>query len=226
MRVKRGIYNNDIGYVLSRDEDKLDILVAPQQCPYDDDWQQLLFDIDRAGWAGCVVMVEQSSDAHGGVVTCCGFIYHQGLLLCLFSKRVLEVVEVPHPDIIAFHNLASIDPSLIRWTILMFSVQLCLQGDLVQIIKGELHDRPGCIISVNLQNQSATIDTNSDGEAEVFNCPIFDLQCEYRHGDWVKVFAGADRGVEGCVLYHVGKTLTLSACRHGKRNEVCTKPVL
>jgi len=226
VRVKRGIYNNDIGYVLSRDEDKLDILVAPRQRPYDDDRRQLLFDIDRARRAGCTVTVEQPSDARGGVVTCRGLVYHQGLLLRSFSKRVLEVVEVPHPDSIAFHVLAGIHPSLIRQTILMFSAQLWRQDDLVRIVKGDLRDRLGRIISVDLENQSATIDTNSDGddgEAEVFACPIFDLQREYRRGDWVKIFAGDDRGVEGCVLYRVDEMLTLSACRHGERNEVRAK---
>ena len=225
VRVKHGIYNNDIGYVLSRDEDKLDILVAPQQCPYDD-WQQLLFDINRARRAGCTVTVEQPSDARGGVVTCHGLIYHHGLLLRSFLKCVLEVVEVPHPDSIVFHVLAGIHPSLICQTILMFSAQLWRQDDLVHIVKGDLHDRLGCIISIDLENQSATIDTNSDGddgEAEVFACPIFDLQCEYRCGDWVKNFAGDDRGVEGCVLYCVDEMLTLSACQHGERNEVHAK---
>ena len=160
------------------------------------------------------------------MVTCHGLVYHQGLLLHLFLKHVLEVVEVPHPDSIAFHVLTGIHPSLIRQTILMFSVQLWQQDNLVRIIKGDLRDRLGHIISIDLENQSATIDTNSDGddgEAEVFACPIFDLQCKYRHGDWVKIFAGDDRGVEGCVLYHVHEMLTLSACRHGERNEVCAK---
>ena len=215
MRVKCGIYNNDIRYVLFRDEDKLGILVAPWQCPYNDDWRQLLFDINRARWAGCMVMVEQPSDASGGVVSCHGLVYHQGLLLCSFLKHILEVVEVPHPNSIVFHVLASIHPSLIHQMILIFSAQLWRQDNLVCIVKGDLHDRLGCIISVDLENQSATIDTNSDGddgEAEVFACPIFDLQCKYRHGDWVKKFAGDDRGVEGCILYHVDKMLTLSAC--------------
>ena len=29
----------------------------------------------------------------------------------------------------------------------------------------------------------------------------------YEDGDWVKAFAGLDKGIEGCVVNHVGKNL-------------------
>ena len=53
------------------------------------------------------------SDIRAGVESCCGHIYHKGLLQRSFSKKALEVVEVPHPDDLLLHSLASIDPPLL-----------------------------------------------------------------------------------------------------------------
>ena len=97
MRFKHGIYKNDIGYVLSRDGDRVDILVAPQDCPYDSDLCKLFFNADAAQLAEYTVTVE---------------------------KQALEVVEVPHPDDLAFHSLVGINPSLVSQTIKIFLVQL------------------------------------------------------------------------------------------------------
>ncbi|KAL4080649.1 hypothetical protein J3A83DRAFT_4184650 [Scleroderma citrinum] len=105
---------------------------------------------------------------------------------------MLEVVELPHPDDLAFHVLAGINPSLICWTIAMFLAQLWQEGELV--------NTSGRIISVYLQNQSAVINIDSDEGLVV-------------HEDWVKIFAGPDRGIEGCIVNYVTanfkKTLSL-----------------
>ena len=74
--MKSGTYQNDISYVLSWDRDTVDILVAPQEHPYDND---ILFDVGTAQLAGCATTVEQLDDLHTGVVTCHGCSYHQGL---------------------------------------------------------------------------------------------------------------------------------------------------
>ena len=50
--VKCGIYKNDIGYVLSRDSNQVNILVTPRQHPYDTDHQKLLFNADATQLAG------------------------------------------------------------------------------------------------------------------------------------------------------------------------------
>ena len=52
VRVKCGIYKNDIGYVLSWDSNQVDILVTPRQRPYDTDRRKLLFNADAARLAG------------------------------------------------------------------------------------------------------------------------------------------------------------------------------
>ena len=65
--------------------------------------------------------VEEPADLRVGVVTCHGRVYHQGLLRLSLPKKTLEVVELPHPDDLAFHALANIDASLIRRTVATFS---------------------------------------------------------------------------------------------------------
>ena len=128
---------------MSRDGDTVNILVAPQECPYDNDRRQILFDVGAAQQAGCAVTVEQLADLHTGIVTCHGCIYHQGLLHQSFLKQMLEVVELPHPDDLAFHALAGIDLPLIHQAILMFLVQLWQKGDLVRVVAGEFADTTG-----------------------------------------------------------------------------------
>ncbi|KIM55528.1 hypothetical protein SCLCIDRAFT_30313 [Scleroderma citrinum Foug A] len=203
--VKCGIYKNDIGYVLSRDGDQVDILVTPCQRPYDADRQKLLFDADATRLAGHGVM---------------------GLLHQSFLKKVLEVVELPHPNDLAPYSMAGINPPLVHWTIKMFSAQFWQQGDLVCLMEGELRNTLGPIISVDLQNTSATIEFNGDGGLAVqYSCPILHLQCVYRRGDWVKVFAGSDRGTEGYVMDH-STDLTLSVHRYGEVIEILVDPML
>ncbi|KAL4075155.1 hypothetical protein V8B97DRAFT_1915788 [Scleroderma yunnanense] len=100
----------------------------------------------------------------------------------VYCNNTLEVVELPHPDNLTFHSLAGINPSLISWTIATFSAQLWQEGELINTSER--------IISVDLQNWSAVININSDGGLVV---------CE----DWVKIFAGPDRGIEGCIMNYV-----------------------
>ena len=79
------------------------------------------------------------------------------------------------------------------------------------------------ILSVNFQNKSATVVINSNGTLPVqHSCPISSLQHTYRCGDSVKVFAGSDRGTEGCVMDHSGKNIILTVHQTGEIIEVCT----
>ena len=137
-------------------------------------------------------------------------------------KKALEVVEVPHPDDLLLHSLAGIDPPLIHRMIKIFSAQFWRQDDLVCLTEGELRNTSGCILSIDLQNRSAVIAISSDGKLPAqYSSPILHLQRMYRRGDWVKVFAGSDRGTEGCVVDQSGERVTLSIHRHGEITEVC-----
>ena len=42
----------------------------------------------------------------------------------------------------------------------------------------------------------------------------------HKCGDWVKILAGSDKGIEGCVTNHVGESLVLAVRRLGETVEV------
>ncbi|KAL4078488.1 hypothetical protein V8B97DRAFT_2021531 [Scleroderma yunnanense] len=108
----------------------------------------------------------------------------------MVQKQMLEVVEVSHPNDLAFHLLMGINPPLISQTIRMFLVQLW------------------------------------DGSLLNYSCSIFELQHVHRHGDWVKIFAGSERGTFGCILNHAGENLTLTVSQHGEVIKVEVDPIL
>ena len=215
-----GTYKNNVGYVLLWNGDKVEILLVPWEHPYDNDCGcKLLFDIEAACWAGC--MVERTFDTE--VVTCGCLIYQQGLLRQSFVKQILEVVEAPHPNDLAFHHLAGINPPLIQWTITLFLAQLWQEGNLVHILQGEFVDTCGTILAVNMQNKTATIEIDAeDGLKGQYYFLIFHLQCVHRRGDSVKVFAGPDKGAKGFIVA-LGDSLTVAVGQDGEDIEVSPK---
>jgi len=219
VRIIRGTYKNDVGYVLSRNEDKVEMLLAPRERPYDNDHgRKLLFDIEAARQAGCTV-VEGTS----GVVTCGRLIYQQGLIRRSFVKQTLEVVEAPHPDDLAFHDLAGINPPLIQRTISSFSAQLWQEDDLVRVVQGEFVNTYGAVLAVDMQNKTATIEIDAENCLTGQYCfPISHLRRVHRRGDSVKVFAGPDKGAEGFVVA-IGDNLTIAVRRDGEDIEVSPK---
>ena len=133
---------------------------------------------------------------------------------------MLKVVELPHPNDLAFHALAGIDSPLIHWAILTFLVQLWQKGDLVCMVAGELPDTTGKILSIDMQNQSTVINIHHDKGPVECSCPLSHLQHMHKCGDWVKVFAGLDKEIEGCVMNHVGENLVLAVHRVGETVKV------
>ena len=151
-------------------------------------------------------MVEGTS----GVVTCGHLIYQQGLLCQAFVKQILEVVEAPHPDDLAFHNLAGINPPLIQRTITSFSVQLWQEDNLVLVVQGEFIDTLRTVLAIDMQNQTATIKIDTENGLTGQYCFLtFHSRCVHRHGDCVKVFAGPDKGAEGFIVA-IGDSLTMA----------------
>ena len=180
VQVTCGTYENNVSYVVLQNGDKVEILLVPREHPYDNDHsRKLLFDIEAARQAGCTV-VEGTSGT--GIVTCGRLIYQQGLLHWSFVKQILEVVEAPHPNDLAFHHLAGIDPPLIQRTTTSFSAQLWQEGDLVHIEQGEFINTCGAVLAVNMQNKSATIEINAkDGLKGQYYFLISHVQHVHRH---------------------------------------------
>ena len=71
-----------------------------------------------------------------------------------------------------------------------------------------------------MQNQSTAINIHHDKGPVEYSCPISHLQRMHKCGDWVKIFAGSDKGIEGCVVNHVGENLVLAVRRFGETVEV------
>ena len=204
----RGLYKNDVGYVLLCNEDKVEILLVPQECPYDNN--------------------------HGRRLQCGGNIRYQGCDLWpphlpagvtppVFCKADLGGSRSPHPDDLAFHHLAGINPPLIQQTVALFSVQLWQEGDLVCILQGEFVNTCGSVLAVDMQNKTATIKIDAeDGLKGQYYFSISHLQCMHRRGDSVKVFVGPDKGAEGFVVA-LGDNLTIAVRPDGEDIEVSPK---
>ena len=120
---------------------------------------------------------------------------------------------------------AGINLPLIHRTVTIFSVQLWREGDLVRITQGELGNACSPILSIDLQNNTTTVDIRSgNGLRGKFSFSIFHLQREHRPGDSVKVFAGPDRGTEGFIVLTKGKKLTLAVHREQEITQVLFLP--
>jgi hypothetical protein len=124
VRVKRGLYHNDIACVLCENDTSLDLLIVPHERPYNEidgedvpgviagkqrEWK--LVDPLIAKDAGYEVLPFRRRD---GIFRCKNSYYHRGLLRRSFAKSSLESITVPHPDQITLHVEAQVDPDLIK----------------------------------------------------------------------------------------------------------------
>ena len=150
----------------------------------------------------------------------------RGFLHWSFVKPVLEVVETPHPDDLTFHHLAGINPPLIQQAVILFSVQMWQEGDLVHVvIQGEFVDTCRTIAAVDIQNRTTTIEIDANAENDLAGQHCFltsHLWYVHSCGNSVKVFAGPDKGAEGFFIA-IGDNLTVAVCWDGVNVEVSPK---
>ncbi|KIJ06250.1 hypothetical protein PAXINDRAFT_20549 [Paxillus involutus ATCC 200175] len=216
VRVRRGLYRNDIGYVLACDQTSSDLLLVPRQRPYDDidehdvpevkaqkRRERKLFDPTVAKNAAHSVLPFNTC---AGIFRCNDVFYHRGLMRRTFPNDVFEVIGLPHPDDIALHAEAQVDPDLIHRTYLSFSYQFWKEGDLVWIWVGSFEGERATIVAVTLDEGSAKV---SLGDSSVYDVPLADLCRLFRGGDTVKVLAGVHRGYLGTVIAVAEDTVTL-----------------
>ena len=117
-----GLYKDDIGYMLSVQDNNCDLLIVPYQWPYDkineDDVDALkeqkmqewkLFDEKKVVRVGCTLLPFKQS---AGIWRCNDGYYHHGLLQHSFSKHSIESITVPFPDCIALHIQVQVDQDL------------------------------------------------------------------------------------------------------------------
>jgi hypothetical protein len=147
VHVKRGLYRNDIAYVLCEDDTSLDVLIVPCERPYDEidgedipgviagtqrEWK--LFDPLIAKDTGYEVLPFRRRE---GIFRCKNSYYHCGLLRHSFAKSSLESITVPHPDQITLHVEAQVDSHLIKQSHLLFSALFWKEGDQVRFQVGD-----------------------------------------------------------------------------------------
>jgi ribosomal protein L24 len=211
VRVKQGLYHNDIAYVLCEDDTSLDVLIVPRECLYDEidgedipgviagkqrEWK--LFDPLIAKDAGYEVHPFRCQDS---IFRCKNSYYHHGLLRCSFAKSSLESITAPHPDQITLHVEAQVDPDLIKRSHLLFSALFWKEGDQVRFQVGDFIGERVTILSVNVEQGSIQV-TLADSHVvpAAYDVPVLDVRQEFHHGDDVKVLAGAYRGSVDMVL--------------------------
>ncbi|KIJ05576.1 hypothetical protein PAXINDRAFT_21183 [Paxillus involutus ATCC 200175] len=193
VRVRQGLYHNDIGYVLACNQTSSDLLLVPRQRPYDDidehdvpevkaqkRREHKLFDPTVAKSAAHSVLPFNTC---AGIFRCNDVFYHQGLMWCTFPNDAFKVIGLPHPNDIALHAEAQVDPDLIHRTYLSFSYQFWKEDE-----------------------GSAKV---SLGDSSVYDVPLADLCHLFRGGDTVKVLAGVHRGYLGTVIAVAEDTVTL-----------------
>jgi ribosomal protein L24 len=196
--------------MLSDHEMTCDVLVVPQQRPYDDkDREDIpevkahkrrvrkLFDPVAAKNAGLRVYL---FDGRNGIVKCSSMFYHRGLLRRPFPHTSLESIRIPHPDDISLHVEAEVSRGLVQRSHILFSAQFWKEGDLVRPWVGPFKGERATVVAVDLGVGSVTIVlADRDVAAGEFDVPIVDLSRVFRQGDTVKIMAGMHRGSTGNV---------------------------
>ena len=165
VRIKRGIYNNDIGYVFDSDQSNgfVAVLIPPRNFPYHmPQYSVALFDRSRLPHDESVSDILREEQVVGWSYK--GEQYYKGLLLKHFRSDHLELVDCPHIDDIRLHLQSGWDSPFLEKAKVAFSLQFLRAGDAVRVIRGDLCTCVATVISVDQIYRSATLEFVSDRE--------------------------------------------------------------
>lgn len=210
------------GYVLTCDDDTVDVLVVPRERPYglpEDKLQNIraLFDWQTAHEAGLTLTaIANSKDI--AAFQCNGADFFCGLLRLSLVKDEVERVLIPHADEIFLHLQSGIDPELAERSCVLFSSQFWREGDIVRSSSPELFGERAGIVDVDIHHQSVSL--LLDGH--VYHCHLLEQRRVFTLGDHIRVIAGPDRGCVGMVVTVLQHELILSSQTDLSR-EVSTK---
>ena len=210
VRIRRGKYKTDLGYVLTCDDDMVDVLVVPRERPYDLPEEKLqdiraLFNWHTAHEAELTLTaIANSKDITA--FQCNGASFFCGLLRLSLVKDEVERVLIPHVDEIFLHLQSGIDPELAEKSCVLFSSQFWREGDIVRSSSPELLGERAAIIDVNIHQQSVSL--LHDGH--VYHCHLLEQRRIFTLGDQVRVIAGPDRGRVGMIVTVLQHELVLS----------------
>ncbi|KAG6376546.1 hypothetical protein JVT61DRAFT_2542 [Boletus reticuloceps] len=161
VRVLRGLYKDNIAYLLSCEDNSCKVLIPPRCHPYDkpDGQEQQppsasLFNEMEARNARCRVL---TFDRDTGIVRCDGGEYHCGLLRRTYSMSSVETIEVPHPGHLSLLVESQIDAMLVKQSYLRFSIPFWKAGDLVRPKDGPLLEQLASTVSIDHDRGEVTL---------------------------------------------------------------------
>ena len=142
VRIKKGLYKGDIGFVERSNTSEAAIVLAPRIRPYDlpeQKGEKGLFSSELATLAGLPLGPISSTAGVDIGFTCGDQDFGYGLLRLNLPVDFLTLIELPHPDNISFHVMANFERPIVEETLHLFSVQFWRERDIVEIWRGDLH---------------------------------------------------------------------------------------
>ncbi|KAH7903655.1 hypothetical protein BJ138DRAFT_1107495 [Hygrophoropsis aurantiaca] len=127
-----------------------------------------------------------------------GNIYVDGLLcLCVQRTRVERVIS-PDPDAISLFAETGHDLAFMAATQLAYSKQSWCRGDHVRVVRGEMINTVGEVLSVDIDQWIVTVSLGIEAP-RLMELSLDSVRRYYRAGDMVKVLWGAHRDKHGLV---------------------------
>ncbi|KAI6110842.1 hypothetical protein EDD16DRAFT_1519705 [Pisolithus croceorrhizus] len=126
VHIKKGLYKGDIGFIETSNAIDVVLVIAP-----------------------CLGLEPILSPTGVGIgFTFGGHDFIHGLLHLTVPAHSVTLVELPHPDNIAFHMITHFERSSVVKAVQLFSAQFWQELDMVKICEGELHGSQGSLINV------------------------------------------------------------------------------
>ena len=190
---KHLLYEGDLGYVETSNEDTAIVIVMPRQWPYNipkQSGKKMEFSVElaRLGSHHLVPILSASGTDIG--YSCGEQQYVYGLLRLSLAVDTLELVNLPHLDNLKYHMLTGIDRPFVEQTMWLFSAQFWKEKDKMEIWEGNLKGKEGRLGDVDWYKRTATI--LCDGDA--FDCSLHELHRKFSVGDVVKIMVGPFSG--------------------------------
>ncbi|KAI6110368.1 hypothetical protein EDD16DRAFT_1522228 [Pisolithus croceorrhizus] len=185
-----GTFKHDIAYVLSIEDNSMEMLVVPRSLPYWPDFHVggcSLFNIDLATDLALAVTISTDDQGHP-IMYCEGEEYVCSCMRIRFPKKKVKIVSVLSPGEITWFSLASVDPSLVDCTLAHFSAQWWQDRDIGRICSGEFADMLAHIVTMDGQFPKA------------LEVSIYDVKLEFPIGASIKVIVGLGCGFQGIVI--------------------------
>ncbi|KAI6126695.1 hypothetical protein F5141DRAFT_1060411 [Pisolithus sp. B1] len=196
VRIKKGLYKGDVGFIETSNAIDVVLVVAPHERPYD-----LPEQCGEKSLFSSLALEPILSPAGVGIgFTCGGHDFIHGLLRLTVPAHSVTLVELPHPDDIAFHMITHFERSSVVKAVQLFSAQFWRELDTVEIcslIDVEWDKRTASVLFCSAEGREGDI----GNKGETIHCSIQELRRVFSAGDTVRVIAGPYRG-------HVGHVIT------------------